>query len=228
MKNGIKDLPACERPVEKFLQKGEGALSDAELLAIIIRTGTRELSALALASKIIGDSSHGILGLNHLSLEELTSIKGIGTVKAVQLKAIGELSKRMAKSMAQQSKVTFVTPEAIASCYMEELRHLEQEQVLILYLNTKGGLIKEEFLTKGTINMSIISPREIFINAVKYKAVSVVMLHNHPSGDPTPSRHDIEATRRVKAAGELIDINLIDHIIIGDNKYISLRRDGLL
>ena len=228
MKHGIKDLPECERPVEKLLQKGEGALSDAELLAIIIRTGTRELSALALASKIIGDSSQGILGINHLSLEELTSIKGIGTVKAVQLKAIGELSKRMAKSLAVQSKASFVTPEAIATRYMEELRHLEQEQVLILYLNTRCGLIREEFLTKGTINMSIISPREIFINAVKYKAVSVVMLHNHPSGDPTPSRHDIEATRRVKAAGELIDINLIDHIIIGDNKYISLRREGLL
>ncbi|MBE5948085.1 MAG: JAB domain-containing protein [Lachnospiraceae bacterium] len=223
----IKDLPENERPVEKFLLKGESALSDAELLAIIIRTGTKDLSALALADKLL-KVSQGILGIHHLSVEELTSVKGIGKVKAIQLKAIGELSKRIARSMATQTEFSFVSPEAIADRYMEDLRHLEQEQLMVLYLNTKCNLIKEEIITKGTVNMSIVSPREIFINAVKYKAVSLILLHNHPSGDPTPSRHDIEATYKVKEAGELIGISLIDHIIIGDNRYVSLKRDGLL
>ncbi len=227
MNYGIKDLPENERPIEKFILKGESVLSDAELLAIIIRTGTKNLSALSLAEEIIR-SSQGILGLHHLSVEELISIKGIGKVKAIQLKAIGELSKRIAKSMAIQTDFTFVSPESIASRYMEELRHLEQEQLMVLYMNTKGNLIKEEIITKGTVNMSIVSPREIFVNAVKYKAVSIALLHNHPSGDPSPSRQDIEATYRVKEAGELIGISLIDHIIIGDNRYVSLKREGLL
>ena len=223
----IKDLPENERPIEKFILKGESALSDAELLAIIIRTGTKNLSALSLAEEIIR-SSQGILGLHHLSLEELTSIKGIGKVKAIQLKAIGELAKRIAKAIAIRADCTFVSPESIADRYMEELRHLEQEQLMVLYMNTKGNLIKEEIITKGTVNMSIVSPREIFVNAVKYKAVSIILLHNHPSGDPTPSRSDIEATYKVKEAGELIGISLIDHIIIGDNRYVSLKREGFL
>lgn len=227
MNNGIKDLPENERPIEKFLLKGEAALSDAELLAIIIRTGTKDFSALSLAEGLIRDSQ-GILGLNHLSVEELTSIKGIGRVKAIQLKAVGELSKRIAKAIAIQTDFTFVSPESIADRYMEELRHLEQEQLMVLYMNTRGNLLKEETITKGTVNMSVVSPREIYVNAVKYKAVSIALLHNHPSGDPTPSRQDIDATYRVKAAGELIGISLIDHIIIGDNKFISLKREGLL
>ena len=227
MNYGIKDLPENERPIEKFLLKGENALSDAELLAIIIRTGTKNLSALALAEEILR-SAQGILGLHHLSVEELTSIKGIGKVKAIQLKAIGELSKRIAKTMAIRTDYTFVSPESIAGRYMEELRHLEQEQLMVLYMNTKGNLLKEEIITKGTVNMSIVSPREIFVNAVKYKAVSIALLHNHPSGDPTPSRQDIEATYRVKEAGELIGISLIDHIIIGDNRYVSLKCEGFL
>lgn len=227
MNYGIKDLPENERPIEKFLLKGEVALSDAELLAIIIRTGTKDSSAISLAESIIR-SSQGILGLNHLSVEELTSIKGIGRVKAIQLKAIGELSKRIARAMAIQTDFALVSPESIAGRYMEELRHLEQEQLMVLYMNTRGTLIREEVITKGTVNMSVVSPREIFVNAVKYKAVSIALLHNHPSGDPTPSRQDIDSTHRVKAAGELIGISLIDHIIIGDNRYVSLKREGLL
>lgn len=227
MNCGIKDLPADERPLEKFMSKGETSLSDTELLAIIIRTGTRNLSALALSEEIIR-CSQGIVGINHMSVEELTSIKGIGRVKAIQLKAIAELSKRIAKTMALSTEQVFISPDAIAACYMEEMRHLEQEQLKVLYLNTKGNLLKEEIITKGTVNMSIVSPREIFVNAVKYKAVTIALIHNHPSGDPTPSRQDIDATYRVREAGELIGISLIDHIIIGDNKYVSLKREGLL
>lgn len=224
----IKDLPENERPIEKFLLRGEEALSDAELLAIIIRTGTREFSALKLAEEILAHSKHGILGIHHLSVDELTTIKGIGRVKAIQLKAIGELSKRIARAMLSDTDNPFVSPEIIAAHYMEQMRHLEQEQLMALYLNTKSSLLKEEVLTKGTVNMSIVSPREIFVNAVKCKAVSVVLLHNHPSGDPTPSRQDIEATLRVRQAGELIGISLVDHIIIGDNKYVSLKHEGVL
>lgn len=227
MYDKIKDLPESERPLEKFLSKGAEALSDAELLAIILRTGARNVSALALAGDILASTDYGILGVYHMSFEMLTGIKGVGRVKALQLKAIGELSRRIVKASIP-SGVSFLEPSTIASYYMEDMRHLTQEQLLVAFLNTKGVLIKEEIITKGTVNMSIVSPREIFICALKCEAVSVVMLHNHPSGDPAPSRQDIEATLRVREAGALMGVSLIDHIIIGDNNYISFREEGLL
>lgn len=227
MYDKIKDLPESERPLEKFLSKGAEALSDAELLAIILRTGARNVSALALAGDILASTGYGILGVYHMSFEALTGIKGVGRVKALQLKAVGELSRRIVKASVP-SGVSFLEPATIASYYMEDMRHLTQEQLLVAFLNTKGVLIKEEVITKGTVNMSIVSPREIFICALKCEAVSVVMLHNHPSGDPAPSRQDIEATLRVREAGALMGVSLIDHIIIGDNNYISFREEGLL
>ncbi len=228
MYSKIKDLPEDERPMEKFMTKGAFSVSDAELLAIILRSGTRDISAVELAGRILNCSEQGILGINNLSIQELLKIKGIGRVKAIQIKAIGELSRRLSKAGLNVHGKNFNSPDLIARYYMEDLRYLKQEQLLVIYLDTKAKFIKDEVITKGTVNMSVVSPREIFINAVRFEAVNIILLHNHPSGDPTPGRQDILATKRVREAGELIGISLIDHIIIGDNKYISFKEEGLL
>ena len=226
----MKDIPRDERPYEKCLKDGPQGLSDAELLSIIIRTGSREDSSLALAQKILALNypKKGILGLLHLSLEELMQTKGIGQVKGAQLLCIGELSRRIWKKAALSDGVDFHNPMDVVNYFVEDLRHREQEQVYIMLLNTKGTLIRDIMISQGTVNASVVSPREIFIEAVKHRAVSLILIHNHPSGDPSPSREDLSLTRRVKDAGELIGIRLLDHIIIGDNSYISLKERGIL
>ncbi|MFR3727414.1 RadC family protein [Lacrimispora sp.] len=226
----MKDIPTDERPYEKCLKEGAQGLSDAELLSIIIRTGTREENSLILAQKILALNypKKGILGLLHLSMQELMQIKGIGRVKGAQLLCIGELSRRIWKKTARLETASFHNPLDIVNYFVEDMRHREQELVYIMLLNTKGVLIKDVMISQGTVNASVVSPREIFIEAVKYHAVSLVLVHNHPSGDPSPSREDISLTKRVKEAGELLGIRLLDHIIIGDNSYISLKERGIL
>lgn len=225
----MKELPEDERPYEKCLMYGAGALSDAELLAVMLRTGSKGESALSLARRLLSEASvkKSLSGLCHLSREELCRIRGIGTVKAVQIQCLGELSRRMAKTAAGE-QLCFRSPKTVADYYMEDLRHEEQEQLLGLFLNTKSVLLKETVLFKGTVNSSVISPREIFIEALKQQAVQLILVHNHPSGDPAPSREDILATRQIQEAGELIGIRLSDHIIIGDRRYTSLREKKLL
>lgn len=225
----IKELPANERPYEKCIDAGPGVLTDAELLAVIIRTGAKGQGSVDLAKKVLGLSSteYGILAIHHLSAHDLMKIKGIGKVKAVQIQCIAELSRRIAKATALNS-LCFNTPSTISDYYMEDLRHKEQEQLVLVMLNTKSRLICDKVLTKGTVNSSLISPREIFIEAVKRDAVFIVLVHNHPSGDPTPSREDIAVTQKIREAGSLIGIGLLDHIIIGDNSYISMKERGIL
>lgn len=156
------------------------------------------------------------------------SIKGIGIAKAVQIKSIAELSRRIAKSHFRISnKKEFVSPEIIAGYYMEDMRHLATEHLKVIMLNTKYRFIGDYELTKGTVNSSLASPREVYIEALKSEAVYIVLIHNHPSGDPTPSRDDLIITKRMKDAGNIIGISLIDHIIIGDNNYISLKQQNL-
>ena len=226
----MKDIPADDRPYEKCLRTGPEGLSDGELLSIIIRTGSREDSSLALAQKILALNypSEGILGLLHLSLPELTQIKGIGRAKGAQLLCIGELSKRIWKKAVLEDVATFSNPEDIVNYYVEDMRHMEQEQIRIMLLNTKGVLIRDVLISQGTVNASVVSPREIFIEALKYHAVNVIVVHNHPSGDPTPSRADILLTKRLKEAGDLVGITLIDHIVIGDRRYLSFREENLM
>lgn len=226
----MKDIPSDERPYEKCLKEGAQSLSDAELLSIIIRTGSKGENSLILAQKILALNypKKGILGLLHLSMQELMQVKGIGTVKGAQLLCIGELSKRIWKRTAQLEAASFHNPLDIVNYYVEDMRHREQELVYVMLLNTKGVLIRDIMISQGTVNVSVVSPREIFIEAVKHHAVSLVMIHNHPSGDPAPSREDINLTKRVKEAGELLGIRLLDHIIIGDNCYISLKERGIL
>lgn len=226
----MKHIPKEERPYERCLRLGPEALSDAELLAIIIRTGSKESNSLELAQKILALNypKEGILGLLHHSLPELMKVKGIGRVKAAQLVCIGELSRRIWKAAASLKQQSFHDPREIADYYMEDLRHQQQEQIVVMLLNTKNVLIRDCFLSKGTVNASVISPREILIEALRYGAVSMVLVHNHPSGDSTPSRQDLLLTERVKEAGTIIGISLLDHVIIGDNEYISFRERGLL
>lgn len=223
----IKEIRKENRPYEKFLLKGPEALTDSELLAIIIRTGTYNMTSVELSDAVLSMSkSNNILGITHLSLKELQSIKGIGLVKATQIKCVAELSRRISKGNIPLDK-EFISPEIIANYYMEDLRHLETERLLVVMLNTKHRFLGDFELSKGTVNASMASPREAFIEALRTGAVYIILLHNHPSGDPTPSREDVVTTKRMKEAGNIIGINLIDHIIIGDNKYISLKQIGL-
>ena len=225
----IKELPKELRPYERFLAKGALALSDLELLAIILRTGTLGSNALALAEEVLKfhKGYQGLEGLLHLSFTQLMEIKGIGQVKAAQLKCIAELSRRIAKTIAQK-RLSFKHPQTIASYYMEDMRHREQEVLLCVMLDTQNSFLGEVEISKGTVNASLISAREIFLSALRHQAVNIVLLHNHPSGNPAPSDEDIEVTKNIRSAGDLLGIKLLDHIIIGNQKYISFCEEGIL
>ena len=225
----MKDLPAEERPYEKCLRFGPEVLSDSELLAIILRSGTTGISSLDLARKILheGDGESGLLGIHHKSLQELMDIRGIGQVKAIQIKCIGELSKRIAVCAAKR-ELNFRCPETIAEYYMEQLRHQEQEQVICMMLDTKNHLLGDKVVTTGTVNASLISTRDLMLAALSYRAVHIILIHNHPSGDASPSEDDILLTQKVQQACSIIDIPLLDHIIIGDQTYFSFREEGIL
>lgn len=217
-----------ERPYEKCLAYGAAALSDAELLAAILRTGSCGENVLKLAQRILYHSGEdGILGIHQFSIERLMQIRGVGKVKAVQLVCISELAKRLSKATANDS-FSFSSPESIAKYYMEDLRHEKQEVMKLIMANSKGKLLGETVISKGTVNASLITPREIFIEALHRQAVAIVIMHNHPSGNPTPSEEDIRLTKRISESGNLIGIILLDHIIIGDNCYVSLHNEGVI
>lgn len=226
----IKDIPTDDRPYERCLREGAEGLSDTELLSIIIRTGSKESNSLDLASRILALNypQDGILGLLRLSLPQLMEVKGIGTVKGIQLLCVGELSRRIWKRKSMEQPLTFHDPKSIADYYREEMRHLSQEQFRMMLFNTRQMLIRDILISKGTVNASLAGPREIFVEALRHQAVSLILVHNHPSGDPEPSPEDIALTRRVWEAGELVGVALLDHIIIGDNGYVSLRERGFI
>ena len=226
----IKDLPHKDRPYEKCLSLGPDSLSDTELLAVILRTGSREGNSLDLADSLLalGSPGDGLLGLLHHSLDDFTGIKGVGKVKGVQLLCIGELSKRIWKRKASEHTLYFGRPEEISDYYMEDMRHLEQEEIRVMFLNTKQNLIRDLLVSKGTVNASVVTPREILIEGLRCLAVSMILVHNHPSGDPSPSESDILLTRRVQEAGNVIGISLLDHIIIGDKRFLSFRQQQII
>ena len=216
-------------PYEKFKTFGPENLTDAELLAIIIRTGTAKEKPVELALRILDNPKsyrNGLLSLMHLSLQDLMDIPGIGEVKAIKLKSIAEISRRIARK--KHSSLDFRMPSQIADYFMEDMRHLETEHSLLLALDAKGGLLGKVILSKGSVNSCQIVPRDVFLQALKLQAVEIVLLHNHPSGDPTPSKQDLEMTLRLKALGELLGIRLCDHIIIGELKYYSFCESGEL
>ena len=216
-------------PYEKCLEQGTNALSNAELLAVLLRTGTKGQNVLELAKHILSSAcgEGGILNIHHCTLEKLKAIRGIGNVKAVQILCLSELAKRLAKATAKEGLI-FSLPSTIADYYMEEMRHQKQEHIKLLMLNSKSKLLGEKNISKGTVNAALISPRELFIEALEKQAVAIILIHNHPSGDTTPSENDMLLTKRVQEAGRLIGIELLDHIIIGDNCYMSFAEEQLL
>lgn len=219
-----------ELPYERFERMGAQALTDAELVAVILRTGTVGEDALALAHRVLSlrsGSKVGITALASIPLEDLMNIKGIGKVKAIRLKCVAEMCLRM-QMQRQEANVTFTEPEQVAAYYMERMRRLETEHIYLILTDTKNRMIKEILLSKGTVNASVLSPREIFIEALRYHAVHILLLHNHPSGDSAPSRQDIEITNRIMEASRLMNVPLLDHIIIGDNTFTSLKEEGYL
>ena len=219
-------------PYEKFERLGPESLTDEELLAIIIRTGTSACDAVELGKQVLqlgtgSGQSSGILALWHLTLPELTAIKGIGRVKAIRILCVAEFSRRFAAE-SFRSGIHFGKPSTVAAYYMEQMRHLEVEQVVLVMTDGKNRFLCDRVLSVGTVNMSVLSPREVFLQAVRMQAVHILLVHNHPSGDPTPSRQDIEITKQIGKASEILNIPLVDHIIIGDNKYTSLKEAGYL
>ena len=225
-----KELQPEYRPDEKFLACGSEALSDAELLAIILRTGNAQENSVELSRRILTPEDGGspsILNIFRYELAELQRIKGIGKVKAIQIKAIGELALRISRTQAE-SQLVFHDPERVAAYYMEQLRHRKRETVVLLMLNSACKLIREQVLSTGTVNASMISPRELFIEALRYEAVNIILLHNHPSGNPAPSQADLKVTDNILTLSRMIEIRLLDHIIIGDNHYFSFRENGYI
>lgn len=221
----MRNIPAEERPYEKCIANGAEALSDAELLAVILRTGAHGESVLELSRKILAQHRDGLLGIYHMSIADLQKIRGLGKVKAVQLKCVAELSRRIARAGFSE-RMTFRDPGTVAEYYMETMRHEEQEILILAMLNSKGRLIQDKVIARGTVNGALISPREIFIEAVRHQAVSILLVHNHPSGIPDPSREDLMLTEMVRRSGEMLGIELIDHIIIGDRQAVSMREQG--
>ncbi len=225
----MKDTLAQDLPYEKFERFGADTLSEAELLAIILRTGTKEKTATQVAKEVLSKARYpreGLLGLYDVSVEELQQIQGIGKVKAIQLKCLAELSKRISTSSAARD-LFFTNPESIANYYMEQMRHLDRECVVLLCLDSKAQLIKESKISNGTVRMALITPREVFVEALYARAANIILLHNHPSGDPTPSKADIAITKAVYRLGQEIDIPLLDHIVIGDRCFVSMREQSL-
>lgn len=217
-------------PYERFLRFGPENLTESELLAIILRTGTKDSSALELAEEVLSLARYpreGLLGLHDITLEELMEIKGIGMVKAVKLKCLTELSMRISCARAKEG-MCFTIPGKVAEYFMERLRHRKTECVYLLSLDAKGKLIREKKLSDGSVRMALISPREVFLEALSSGAVNIILLHNHPSGDPTPSEADLKMTFNIYELGMKMDIPLLDHIIIGDNRYISFKETGCI
>ena len=222
----IRDLPEEERPREKLLAFGAEALSNAELLAILLRTGSARESAVQLAARLLSRSG-GLRLLPGLSLEEMEEIKGLGPAKAVQIKAALELGRRLATLPPEEAQ-SITSPQRAAAIFMEQLRYRRKEHFMILLLNTKNHVISKEEISVGSLNASIVHPREIFNIPLRKSAASVILVHNHPSGDPSPSQEDLEVTRRLVEAGNILGIAIRDHLIIGDGCYFSFKEKGLL
>lgn len=213
-------------PYEIVKTYGAKELGDDELLAVFIRTGTKDENAVSVANRILNSfPERNLLGLCHIPWRELMKIPGIGEVKAIRLKCLAELAGRISKAEAKKG-LRFDRPDTVWRYYKESLRHEERERILLIMLDQKLQLIADAVLSIGTVRESVLSPRELFLTALREKAVQIMLLHNHPSGDPNPSRADLEITERVRMLGAMMEIPLVDHIIIGDKTYCSMRENG--
>ena len=230
MCNKWNELKPEDMPYEKCMTLGPGSLTDAELLAILLRTGTRQHSVLEVSEKVlsINPEFDGLVGMMHFTPAEYQQVEGIGRVKAIQLSVVGEIAHRIWQRAKRVKHTVFSRPEQVAEYYMEDLRYLDHEVVRVLYLDYQMQLIKDKLLSTGTCCRSAISSRDIFIEALNIRAACFIMVHNHPSGDPSPSDEDIQFTQELEWAATLVGIRLIDHVVIGDNRYISFREQELI
>jgi len=220
----IKHLPREERPRERLIKYGADALSTAELLAIMINTGTATETAVEVATRLLasfGDYRH----LCEASIEELGKTKGIGLAKAAKIKAAIELGQRICKA-GTDNKVRINSPEDVVNLLAPEMRYLSKEHFKAVLLNTKNYVISVETVSVGSLDSSLVHPRELFKEAIKRSSAGIILVHNHPSGDPTPSTEDIKVTQKMCNAGKILGIEVLDHVIIGDNRYSSLREKG--
>jgi len=218
----IKDLPDSSKPRERFLKHGKESLSDAELFAIILRTGTINENVVDMSNRLIKEYS--LEKLFDCSLKELQEIKGIGPSKAMQILAISELVKRHNNSKSPIKKIS--SAKDVYNHFKEKLKDEKQEHFYILILNNANNIIKEELISKGVLDSAILHPREVFKPAIKNSASKIILIHNHPSGNSNPSQEDLEVTKQLIEAGKLIDIKIIDHVIIGNENYWSWVEDN--
>ena len=221
----IKQLPESERPYEKFLSKGPENLSDAELLAIVLKTGSKKQTAIEVARNLLRGNHNNLLNLYDLSYRDFMRYPGIGQIKAMQLKAVAELSKRIASTRSGYH-LKLDSPGKVAEYYMEQLRHSKEELLVCAFFDSKCAFLGDVIISKGSVNYAYVSPRDIFRHALDYDAVLFVLLHNHPSGDPKPSDEDISITHRIEKGARILELQLADHIIIGDNRYYSFKENG--
>lgn len=222
----IQQLPCTERPRERLLHLGASQLSNPELLAILLRTGFANTSVTVLAEQLVSHF-HGLEGLDNASVEELAAVKGVGLAKAAQVKAGIELGRR-ASETPWRERFTFRSPQDVYQSVSPRLCHLDREVFMVFHLNAKNQVIHSETISVGSLTSSLVHPRELFKGAIKRSAAAVVLAHNHPSGDPTPSEDDLVLTRRLAQAGDLLGIRVLDHIIVGYGRFISLKERGHL
>lgn len=220
----MKQLPILERPYEKLEMYGAHTLSNTELLAIIIKSGTKEENSIAIAQRVLSmnhTNENTLKFLQDLSIEEFMKIKGIGKVKAIQLKAVCELAKRISRPISSHL-IKINSCQDIANLLMNELRYEKREIVKVVILNTKNVLIKVIDICFGSTNRAVLTPQAVLTEAIKIEAPKIIVVHNHPSGDATPSQADIEFTLRLRQAAEIVGIELVDHIVLGDGHYTSI------
>lgn len=222
----IKDFPQDERPRERLMQNGPESLSNHELIAILLRTGTRNESVLQLSNRLL-KKFDGLRLLKDATLSEITEVNGIGTAKAIQVMAAVEIGRRI-MNLTFDERYSIRSPEDAANYVMNEMRFLSQEHFVCLYLNTKNQVLSKQTIFIGSLNASIVHPREVYKEAFRQSAASIICLHNHPSGDPTPSKEDIDVTKRLTECGKIIGIDILDHIIIGEKKFVSLKEKGYI
>ncbi|MEG0291984.1 MAG: DNA repair protein RadC [Anaerovoracaceae bacterium] len=223
----IMKMASSERPREKMLLQGKEKLSNSELLAIIIKSGTKKSSALAVAEEVLNIGQNGLVDLMDVSIEELKCIEGIGVAKATELLAVTELSKRLASSYKTKNGA-IESVQDVVGLLMEKMRHYKKEFFKTILLDSKGQIIMMDEISIGDLSSSVVHPRETFISAIKRSAASIILVHNHPSGNPEPSEADIKVTKRLIEAGELLGIKVLDHIIIGDGTYYSMKAEGII
>lgn len=221
----IRDLPVSERPRERLRNSGATSLSSAELLAIILRTGTTSENVLNLAARLLARFG-GLIGLSRASFAELCAERGLGEAKAAQLKAALELGRRLLSSQPEE-RVVVRSPQDVANILLAEMSFLDQEQLRVVLLNTKNQIVAIPEVYKGSVNTSLIRVAEIFREAIRGNCPAIIVVHNHPSGDPTPSEEDVRVTEQIVEAGKTLDIEVLDHLVIGQQRYVSLKERGL-